>query len=278
MNIKQREVFWMRVCGLGWKSLGVAALVGVLLAAGLVGGCRRGGESRFWARAELSALPAEVRQLLDWSLSLEAGQVKTTEGQTYLLVTWGYRPQGAVVEIVDVARIAPGSADLQVTVRYTAASKDGPKTAQPYDVAVVKFAAGAVTWVVEDDPYGYVMQVLGEMRPIVAESRWIKIFAPSRGQTVGSPFVLSGLASVFEGTVNFRLVAEDGEVIIPVSYTMASMGDWGPFNESLDFSLPLGLALDPATGTVRANLEVFWFSPEDGDELDKIIIPLLLRP
>jgi len=259
------------------KVLLASALALVLSLAVLGGGCGRAAKAPFWTRLQAEDLPGEVRQLLDWSLSLSAGQAKVAGGRTYLLITWGPRPEGAAVEIADVARAAEGSADIQVTVKYTEAAGSG-ETARPYDVGVVEFPAGEITWLVEGDPYGYVMRVLGEMRPIVSESRWIKLFGPAPGETVSSPFVLSGIASVFEGTVNFRLVAESGEVIIPVFYTMACMGDWGPFSEDLAFTLPQGVAVDPATGTVKANLEVFWISAENGDEVDKIVVPLQLRP
>ncbi len=259
------------------KLLLASALALVLSLAVLGGGCGRAAKESFWTRLQAEDLPGEVRQLLDWSLSLGAGQAKVVGGRTYLLITWGPQPEGAAVEIADVARAAEGATDIRVTVKYTEAA-GGEETALPYDVGVVEFPAGEITWSVEGDPYGYVMQVLGEMRPIVSESRWIKLFGPAPGETLTSPFVLSGLASVFEGTVNFRLVAESGEVIIPVSYTTACMGDWGPFSEDLAFSLPQEVAVDPATGTVKANLEVFWFSAENGDEMDKIVVPLRLRP
>jgi len=247
-------------------------LAGTVVTALGVGGCLWDRGQPLWSRPDLTKVPEEVAQWVANSLPLDAGQAKTVGDKTYLLVTWGPQPQGSKVEIIAVEQVPPGSTDLDVTVRYTKPSGESgaAETVRPYDLVVANLAAGEVSWVVEGQPEARVMQVLGEVRPIVAESRWIKLFSPAPGARVSPGFVLAGLANVFEGTVNFRLLTAAGDVLIPESYTTAAMGDWGPFREELRYDLPAGVA------ETEGVLEVYWISPMDGSRLDLITVPLVL--
>jgi hypothetical protein len=92
---------------------------------------------------------------------------------------------------------------------------------------------------------------------------FIAVAAPVGGQQVGSTVELVGCANVYEATVRYRLVGSGGSVD---SFTTATCGTGcvGEFRETI--SVPAGSG--PLT------LEVFWDSPKDGSEQDKVTIPL----
>lgn len=90
---------------------------------------------------------------------------------------------------------------------------------------------------------------------------------PVSGQKVSFPLEVRGSARVFEGTVNIRLVEEGGRVLAE-TFTTAATGAPGRG----DFSALVSL---PAPGPGRGKLEVFWISPKDGREMDKVTVPLV---
>jgi hypothetical protein len=92
---------------------------------------------------------------------------------------------------------------------------------------------------------------------------FVDVAGPVSGQQVGSSFELVGCANVYEATVRYRLVGSGGSVD---SFTTATCGTGcvGEFRETI--SVPVGSG--PLT------LEVFWDSPADGSERDKVTIPL----
>lgn len=94
----------------------------------------------------------------------------------------------------------------------------------------------------------------------------IWVTAPAPGQKVGSPLEVRGSARVFEATVNVRLSDSSGKVIAEESKT-ATKGapERGDFVLSLPFHAP-----SPGSG----RLEVFWRSPKDGKEMDKVTVPV----
>lgn len=250
-------------------------LVGILTIGAVAGGCAPRPQ-KFWSRPAPDSLPEPVRQWVENSLPLDAGQWRTEGDKTYVLVTWGERPAGEYkVEIIDVTRSSDDPNVFLVTIRYTepsAGTGTGGPT-RPYDLVVIDASHAGIKWSVEGKPDAYVMGVYGDVQPIVAGSRWIKLFTPAPGSSVASPFTLSGLASVYEGTVNYRLTV--GDEVLTEGYATAMMGDWGSFSVDVAYELPEG-AVDPTTGAVAGTLEVFWYSPEDGSEVDKIVVPLTL--
>ncbi len=95
----------------------------------------------------------------------------------------------------------------------------------------------------------------------------IWVTRPLPGQKVGFPLEVRGSARVFEGTVNLRLVEEGGRVLAE-TFATATTGAPGRG----DFSAVLS---PPAPVAGRGRLEVFWISPEDGREMDKVTVPLV---
>lgn len=94
----------------------------------------------------------------------------------------------------------------------------------------------------------------------------IWVTSPRAGQKIVSPLEIRGTARVFEAAVAARLVDDQGKEIAK-GFGMASEGAPGRG----EFTLPLNFqATPPGSGKV----EVFWGSPKDGTELDKVVIPV----
>jgi hypothetical protein len=95
------------------------------------------------------------------------------------------------------------------------------------------------------------------------QEAFIEVASPVGGQEVASTVELVGCSNVYEATVRYRLVGSGGTVD---AFTTATCGTGcvGEFRETI--SVPAGSG--PLT------LEVFWDSPKDGSEQDKVTIPL----
>lgn len=94
----------------------------------------------------------------------------------------------------------------------------------------------------------------------------IWVTSPVAEQIVSSPVEIRGNARVFEGTVCARLLDEAG-VELASGFTTAAEGAPGRG----EFALPLEFTADaPGEGKI----EVFWESPKDGEELDKVVVPV----
>jgi hypothetical protein len=104
-------------------------------------------------------------------------------------------------------------------------------------------------------------------RPIVTGSEWIKIFTPEPNMEVEGTFSLTGIASVFEGTVSYELLTEEGEVVYR-DYTTAAMGDWAFFEEEVP--IPKDVEDDELI------LQLYSESMKDGSKMFVVEIPLIL--
>ncbi len=94
----------------------------------------------------------------------------------------------------------------------------------------------------------------------------IWVYKPAPDQRVTSPLLITGNARVFEGTVNARLVGRDNRVLARGFGTALNAApERGDFEITLRFDRPR---------VERGWVEVFWESPEDGKELDKVCIPV----
>jgi Immunoglobulin-like domain of bacterial spore germination len=108
----------------------------------------------------------------------------------------------------------------------------------------------------------------GDEAAIVVES-------PEPGESVSSPVTISGTASVFEGTVQLRVLDADGERI-GRAFTTASAGapERGDFSEAVEFTVD-----EAQDGTVEA-FEQNVASPEESPEreLFTVEVPVQLKP
>jgi len=93
---------------------------------------------------------------------------------------------------------------------------------------------------------------------------WVN--SPKPGAKVTSPLAVTGSAQVFEATVSLRLVTKDGKKLAE-DFTTASAGapERGVFKTVLEFEPP---------AAEDGYLDVFWNSPKDGSELDKVRVPV----
>lgn len=92
---------------------------------------------------------------------------------------------------------------------------------------------------------------------------------------MSSPVTISGTASVFEGTVQLRILDADGEKIAS-TFATASAGapDRGDFSEDVEFSI------DEAQDGVVEAFEQNVASPEENPEreLHTVEVPVQLEP
>lgn len=103
-----------------------------------------------------------------------------------------------------------------------------------------------------------------------AMDAFIDVASPVEGQHVQGEVDLVGCSSVFEGTVRYVLVADDGEELVD-DFTTAECG--GPCVGEFATTVDLAEAEGHATVTLR----VFWDSPaEGGGEEDLQEIELVL--
>ena len=146
---------------------------------------------------------SEIDAWVENSKNLFLAQTKELDGQQYLLVTYGMKPSGGYnVEIIDIME---SEDQIAVTVEFTKPAPDQPVTQAitfPFDIAVVDATGLPVEFIPTGDEL-YIPTLLGieELRPIVAQSNGIKVFAPEPGELVGNKFVINGVANVFEGNV-----------------------------------------------------------------------------
>lgn len=103
----------------------------------------------------------------------------------------------------------------------------------------------------------------------------IVVESPEPGASVSSPVTVSGTASVFEGTVQLRVLDAEGDEIAS-AFTTASAGapERGEFSEQVDFTV------DEAQDGVIEAFEHNVASPEESPEreLSKVAVPVVFEP
>jgi len=107
--------------------------------------------------------------------------------------------------------------------------------------------------------------------PPVVQSENIKVYAPEQGASITSPVTISGEARVFEGTVNYRILDENGTVIGEGFTTAAAtdVGLFGPYTVAAVFSPPL---------TPVGRIEVFNYSARDGSVENLVTVRVMFTP
>lgn len=98
----------------------------------------------------------------------------------------------------------------------------------------------------------------------------VTVTEPCSGEAVTSPLAVAGEANVFEATVSMRILDENGEEVA-TAFTTAKCGTgcWGAFVGEISFEVD-----HEQPGT----LEVFESSAEDGSDIHKVSIPVMLVP
>ena len=103
----------------------------------------------------------------------------------------------------------------------------------------------------------------------------IVVDSPESGATVSSPVTASGTASVFEGTVQLRILDADGAELAR-GFATASAGapERGEFSERIEFTV------DEAQAGVLEAFEENAAAPDESaeDESNKVSVPIQLEP
>jgi hypothetical protein len=218
---------------------------------------------------EVLVLPDAVSAWIEDSRNMWIAQEKVHDSLMYLLVTYGVQPtSGYSVNITQVRRVGD---EIIVTVHFTEPGPDDPVTlvpTRPYDLVIIDARDLPVRYIVEGaEEFVPTLTGIDELPPIVAESTWIKLFAPAPGMVISDQFAMEGIANVFEGNVNYRLLDQEGVEIVS-GFTTGSMGDWGYFSEIIE-----------VPGTVQdgedLTLDVYTVSARDGSIENMIQINLV---
>ncbi len=225
-------------------------------------------------RIGLDALPSALRSWAENCLHLDITAfhaLKEFEGKTYLLVMSGRKPTGGYG--VRVKELLQTSLDYLARVEFTRPPRDAIVTqaiTRPVEIVSFDGPLLPVRFVLEgnDKPFRVtLLEGIQELRPIVAQSRAIKIFAPERNSPVGQTFEVAGVAFAFEGNVQYSLRDGRDQTIASGRTTAASGTDWGYFS----FTIQLGSGVESGQELL---LELFTLDEEAGQQANLITIPL----
>uniref|UniRef100_A0A7C4M0L4 GerMN domain-containing protein n=1 Tax=candidate division CPR3 bacterium TaxID=2268181 RepID=A0A7C4M0L4_UNCC3 len=103
------------------------------------------------------------------------------------------------------------------------------------------------------------------------ESMNIRVFQPKNGDSIGLPLKILGEARVFENQFVVRIKDSKGTIIkeqniIPES---GDMGEFNLFDKEINYNKP---------ATAEGYIEFFSYSPKDGSEENKVIVPVKFSP
>lgn len=104
--------------------------------------------------------------------------------------------------------------------------------------------------------------------PIMSASGNVIISSPISGEIVGLPLVMIGKARVFENTINYRLLDQDGSVLAE-GHAMTNAADSGLMG---DYAITTSYALPKST---TGTAEVFDYSAKDGSVVDLARVPVV---
>jgi len=202
---------------------------------------------------------------------------KVTGDSLYIYVGWGMKPTGGYqIEITSVEEV--NDSELVVHASFNAPDPETQVTqavTRPYDLIAVKKSGLPVR--IEssgNNPPSFILTISGtpDMERVLAGSESIKLFSPEPGATVRPGFEVTGLASVFEATVNYRILNAVEEVILEHFTTAYESMNWGYFTFEPDSAALAGLDSEEVI-----QLEIFNINARDGEEINKFRIPLMHR-
>ncbi len=213
-------------------------------------------------------LPASIEEWVDYSREIMCAQAREYDDALYLLVTYGEQPTGGYgVEITDVQKQPDW---LEVTVHFTEPEEGEPVTqalTYPYDLKKVEPTDLPVEFVAEGDTSVVpTLSGLDWLPPMVAGDEDIRVFAPAPGDQVLREFTVEAIELVFEGTVHYRLLDEQGAEL---ESGMASghAYDWGYLE--IDFTVP-----DEIEYGEQVTAELYSECPVDGSTINLVQMDL----
>ncbi|MGB9662469.1 MAG: Gmad2 immunoglobulin-like domain-containing protein [Moorellaceae bacterium] len=205
--------------------------------------------------------PKEVSDLIETMKTIEGGSWVIIGDQTFMVVSRGQKPTaGYGVTIKDVKTEGDRAV---VYVLFTDPDKDSAVAeviTYPYAVQAIKGRFTEVEFQEVNRKIEYIARVIGLKDQYLARGNGnIRLLSQ---QFYDSKIVITGIARVFEATVNYELQDAQGEVL-QQGYTMAASGapDWGFFQLELN-NCP------PAT----AKIKIYQVSPQDGSHQDVVTV------
>ncbi|WP_221038852.1 protease complex subunit PrcB family protein [Gelria sp. Kuro-4] len=218
-------------------------------------------------KISVTEAPPAVRELAQHSRELELAQTITLGDQTYLLVTRGMKPTGGYG--VDIESVVDTGDEIVVKVKYRNPAPGAAVTqviTYPCVLAAIPKAERPVRFQGTGDVYVPQLQGLEHLDPVVAElTPNLKLFAPV---VKGSELTVRGAVRVWEGTLNWEVLADGGAgAVVRRGEVQAAGGapDWGYFS----FSLPAGYARGD-----NLFLRLFCTSPKAGFECGVVEVSL----
>ncbi len=243
-------------------------------------------------RPELDSLSERIDQWIEYSQVIPAVQETVIDGNRYLLITAGSKPTpGYGVQVQEIVSLDD---TLEVRVVFTKPNEEdilAQVITFPFDIVILEDRDTPLTFVNVDNPDDYFMTLVGKEtidRPFVASNEWIHLFSPEANEVLDGSINVSGVASVFEGTVNYELLAgaevtereivdaDSGDTdstndraVLDTGFMQAAMGSWGYFEKQIN--IPEGFDGKQLT------LVVYSESAKDGSKLFPIEIPLKIK-
>jgi len=228
--------------------------------------------------------PGKIGDLVNKLKTSESASLAEEDGGTYVLFTRGEkRTVGFDVKIEKITQAVGAGDKTTATVRVLFTDpKPGQVVTQSvsYPLVLAKLDTGKkpdeVTFIIQrEEPAGRMPEAAKRQeqpkdRQQGEKTANIIVEQPKPGDTVTSPFLISGRARVFEANVLMRLLDEKGEVITRKFVTAtAGAPSWGRFNTSMQYTAP--------ASPQKATLEVYTESAKDGSVQDLVRVPLTIK-
>jgi len=235
------------------------------------------GESVYQSRE--NDYPEDVAQWIERLKRLDQFPLwhsKVSGDSLYIYISWGEKRTGGYQ--VRIAEKNIGEHEIEITADFQSPAPDAMVTqalTYPYTVAVLEKSDKPVQiHKTGEDAPGYLQTIKGiETLPeIVAGSERIILFEPNPGSRVKPGFEVRGLATVFEGTVNYRLLGPDGETIKEGYTTTVDGLNWAYFS-----FVPEPGSISEAGNLDTVILQLFSIDAKDGEEKSRFDIPLHLN-
>ena len=97
----------------------------------------------------------------------------------------------------------------------------------------------------------------------------ISIRQPLAYDIVDDPVNMCGIGTGFEGSFVARVLDDRGTQIVKAPVRAGGMGIWGNYEAKLAIGVP---------ATAQGTLEAYEVSPEDGSELNAVVVPITFGP
>lgn len=190
----------------------------------------------------------------------------------YVYIGWGEKPTGGYR--IEIKEKKIGDQHIEITADFQSPEPGAMVTQAltfPYSVAVLEARDIPIEIMTEgEDAPAYIQTIKGitDLPPIHAGAERIVIFEPEPGSRVNPDFEVQGLATVFEGTLNYRLLDAQGDILEEGFTTTVDGMNWAYF------SFKPALVLESDNLTDRIILNLFAIDAKDGEEISGFEIKL----